>query len=347
MGRKFNNIKFDHIFSTPGQDNDGTYEYRTYEEGSTKLRVPPGVVFFLLGTVILVIVCMIRFPKVLEEYRVYKTADSRIAKGETSQVMEELISLADNHPNSRMIMVKGIRLAMQHGYYDMAGYLYSEYLAGKQASDAIIHEMNKYIGTLEKYYYSNNAIDEIFSSIEMVEVSDVYQDMLVRRLIELLEDPQSYRPIVNYYLGLFEYNKDTSRDYLLQCYNEDPNMFDVRSQLSVSYRRTGDYVTARKYIDEAIAKNKMDSSALRSLAIIELLEGKLEEALISARSSYEVNPEGLFVRETYLIALNMNGQITEAQTIKDELLASRGVIDEETISLINGEITLEEYYLEK
>lgn len=52
------------------------------------------------------------------------------------------------------------------------------------------------------------------------------------------------------------------------------------------------------------------------------------------------------IRETYLIALHFNDLIEEAQVIKNEIIELQGQLEEETQKLLEGEITLEEYYVE-
>ncbi|MGB8451672.1 MAG: hypothetical protein WCD89_05000 [Anaerocolumna sp.] len=65
------------------------------------------------------------------------------------------------------------------------------------------------------------------------------------------------------------------------------------------------------------------------------------------KDAYISDPEGIYVRETYLIALSMNGMEAEAEKMKDEMIESEGALDDDTLKLLNGNIALENYYVER
>jgi Flp pilus assembly protein TadD len=147
-------------------------------------------------------------------------------------------------------------------------------------------------------------------------------------------------------LGSIETDLTNALNYFQSCYDTDPETYDVRVRLGVIYRRMGDYDTAEKYIHEALAKEKADSEALRSLAILNMLEGDLESGLSLAKDAYDVNPDGNYIKETYLIALSQSGMKEEADKLKDEIIKKDGALDEDTVKLLDGDITLNNYYVE-
>jgi tetratricopeptide (TPR) repeat protein len=328
-------------------DSQSEEFYDTSTNKHQKCQIPVGVILFLLVIVALDVISMIRFPKILGEYKIYKTAESRTITGETSLALQELLELAEKYPDSVPIITKNIELSMENGYYDTAGYLYDTYLTGMSLSDSEYDQMDKYSTRLGNYYATYDAVEQIFSTVSNIETMDeIKYEELITSLKALLEEEGLDYAYVYYYLGIIESDIATAKDYMQECYNIDPECFDVRVQLGVMYRRMGDYAEARQYSEEALAKEKLDSGALRSMAIIKMLEGDLESGLSYAEDAYNSDPEGTYVRETYLIALTMNDMKAEAKIIQDEILESGVTLDDDTLKLLNGEITLEDYYVE-
>jgi tetratricopeptide (TPR) repeat protein len=328
-------------------DSQSEEFYDTYTNKQQKCQIPVGVILFLLVIVALDVISMIRFPKILGEYKIYKTAESRTITGETSLALQELLELAEKYPDSVPIITKNIELSMENGYYDTAGYLYDTYLTGMSLSDSEYDQMDKYSTRLGNYYATYDAVEQIFSTVSNIETMDeIKYEELITSLKALLEEEGLDYAYVYYYLGIIESDIATAKDYMQECYNIDPECFDVRVQLGVMYRRMGDYAEARQYNEEALTKEKLDSGALRSMAIIKMLEEDLESGLSYAEDAYNSDPEGTYVRETYLIALTMNDMKAEAKIIQDEILESGVTLDDDTLKLLNGEITLEDYYVE-
>lgn len=311
------------------------------------LKVPVPVILFLGTIIIISIFSMIRFPGVLKDYRIYKNAEERIKNGETSATLSDLYYLVEKYPDSVPVIMKAIKYSLENGYYDYAGYIIDTYLVNKSLPEDDYEWVKSYIPFLDEYYRTLDRIDTIFSHAENINDDAEYSLYIINNLKKMLNDKDNINSsVVNYYLGLFEYNTENSINYLMDCYNEDPECFDVRAQLANRYRRAGDFETALKFINEALAKDKMDSGALRAMSIIYMLKGEMEKGVEKAREAYNYYPDGLYVRETYMIALYFNGNMEEAEELKNEIIEMNWQLDEDTISLLNGEITLEEYYLD-
>lgn len=327
------------------EDNE-TMNDGSVDENAPKFQIPLWVILFLLVIVVLDVGCMIKFPNILSQYKVYKTAESRTKNGETLLAVNELNALVEEHPNSIPIITKSIELSMESGYYDSAGYLYDTYLTGKSLSNSEYSKMDGYYMRLEKYYATYDAIEQIFSKEPNGETTDeINYEELKSNLRALLEENGQDYAYVNYYLGLIETDVETAKDYMQKCYDIDPEIFDTRVQLGVMYRSLGDYEKAKQYNEKALIKESSDSGALRSMAILYMLEGDLESGLKFAQDAYNSNSEGAYVRETYLIALTMNGKKAEAKMLQDEIIKINGTLDDDTIKLLEGEITLEDYYV--
>ncbi|WFR58068.1 tetratricopeptide repeat protein [Anaerocolumna sp. AGMB13025] len=327
------------------------YQYDDYrgmtEPEQKKLEVPGWIILFLILVVALDVVCMIRFPKVLSDYKVYAKAENRISSGETTQVINDLKLLSDKYPDSVPVLTKSIKLSMENGYYDVAGYIMDTYLTGKSLSDSEYDRINRYYTQLEAYYKTYDAIDELTKPFsENASVSEADYEKLKTDLESLLNEAGQDYATIYYYLGSIETDLTNSLNYFQSCYDTDPEIYDVRVRLAVLYRRMGDYKTAERYVNEALAKEKTDSDALRSMAILKMLEGDLESGRNLAKEAYDMNPDGNYIKETYLIALSQSGMKAEAEKLQEEIIKKDGALDEDTVMLLNGDITLENYYVE-
>jgi tetratricopeptide (TPR) repeat protein len=331
--------------NNPEDNQDYDQEYNQEASGK-KVRIPVWVFLFLILIIALDVVCMLRFPEVLRDYKIYKTAQDRIDNSETAQVIDELYKLAERHPDSTPILVEAVELSMKNGYYDMAGYLIDTYLVGKSLSDSEYNKINSYYSRLEKYYATFDAVNQIFTDASnSLKDETAYYEEVNSKLKALLDDSGQDTAYVYYCLGMIEPDMQTSKSYMQQCYDLDPECFDVRGQLSIVYRRSGDFDKARQLAEEALRKDEADPTALRAMSTIALLEGNLESGLGYARDAYNSYPDGIYVRETLLIALTVNGEDTEAQKIREEMSAAGETLEEDTKQLLNGNITLEDYYL--
>lgn len=322
------------------EDNDDYYKQ------PIKFKIPFPIIAFLLIVLVLDIISMMRFPKVLDEYKIYALAEDRIKNGETSEAIGDLYDIAEKHSKSVPIMMRLVDLSMENGYYDTAGYIVDIYLVGRNVSDAEYNRLDSYYVKLENYYTTYDAIEQISNAASSQGTAEEIDfDIIQEQLLDLLEqDGQDYAYLY-YYLGILEGDAVVSRDYMQQSYNYDPNCFDVRSQLSILNRRLGNLEKAKFYAEEALSKDKKDTGALRAMATISLVEGKLEEGLQYALEAYDLYPEGMYIRDTYAIALYANGMTSESKQIQEELIALGETLEEDTAQFLNGEITLEQYYI--
>lgn len=327
--------------------DDYTADLKSDQEGEKKQskRIPIWVVLFMLAVLVLDAISMIRFPDVMRDYKVYIMAEEKIENGETQQTLNDLFTMAEKHSSSAPVIIKSIDLCMKNGYYDMAAYLQNEYLYGKELSDLEYNRMNAYYDQLEAYYITWNAIEQIYIDAPQDTMDESYYKENKKKLEQLLKDETQYQPLVYYYLGLTEADTKSSIHYLKQCYNLDPELYDIRVQLGLRYRRLGDLIRTKQLNIEALSKEKADFGALRSMAIIKLLEEDMANGLTFAKEAYESSKDGLYVLETYMIALYFNGEKEEAQVIRNEIIELQGALDEDTEQLLDGKLTLYDYYI--
>ena len=315
-----------------------------------KKGIPVQILLFLLASLILAGVSMMRFPKSLSEYRIYQEAKERMEQGETAAALQDLFEVLEEHPNSVPLILKLIDCSMEAGYYDHAGYVFNEYLVGKELTDSQYTRMMRYSNRLDSYYLTCDAMDALLSGVDtQADLSEEAAEELSlwfrEEIAKLHKDPKQDQALLYYYDAMFSEDLETQRDMLRKAYEEDSELFDTRVLLANAERGLGNLTEAHSCLEDAISKEKQDAGALRGLSVLAMLEGREEEALALAKSAYEVSPDSLYVPDTYLVTLHVNGHTKEANTMIEEIEEIEGALDEDTRQLLNGEISLEDYYM--
>ncbi len=321
------------------------FEQETHRKNSP---VPIWVLLFLVISLLLTGVSMVRFPKVFGEYRIYVKAEQRMREGETSDALNDLLGVVETHPNSVPLIVKLIDLSMEAGYYDSAAYALNEFLAGKELNDTQYARMMRHTERLEAYFLTYDVLDNLFADMaEMTEEEASQQQIedICEALKSLLYDENQDQAMLYYYLATFSQSSEEYYTYIKQGYELDPELFDIRVQLGNAARTNGYTEEAKEYLLEALAKDKKDSGALRGLAVLSLLAGDAEEGLEYAMEAYELYPDGTYVRDTCLIALHVNGKSEEEAAMLAEIQEIEGELEEDTKQFLEDACTLQEYYI--
>ncbi|NBK92695.1 hypothetical protein D5278_12050 [bacterium 1XD21-13] len=315
-----------------------------------KKGIPLPIFLLLLASLILAGFSMARFPKSLSEYRIFEQAEARTKNGETIEALQELFEVLEEHPNSLPVILELMDLSMGAGYYDQAAYVFNEYLVGQSLTDSQYARMMRYSRRLDSYYATYDAIDALFAQLEMEEdygeeTSDRLTQQLKEELSRLHRDSSQDQAFLYYYDAMLTENLEEQRDLLKKSYEADPELFDTRVLLANAERGLGNLADAHAYLEEAVSKESQDAGALRGLAVLAMLEEEEAKALAMAQAAYEVNPDGLYVRDTYLVALHVNGHRDEENALIEEIEELEGALEEDTRQLLDGELTLQEYYM--
>lgn len=325
----------------PGFDPDNPQE---------KKGIPLLILLFLLVSLILAGISMTRFPKSLSEYKVYRRAEERAHSGETAAALQELFEVLEEHPNSLPLILELMDLSMESGYYDQAAYVFNEYLVGKNLSDSQYARMMRYSRRLDSYYLTYDSIESLMTELEAIVGQDTSEKALKEQaewlrseISALHEDAGQDQAFLYYYDAMFAPTQEEQYNFLKKAYETDPELFDVRVLLANAERSRGNFTEAYEYLNMALSKEGQDAGALRGLAVLSMLEEKPEEALAYARQAYDLGPDGLYVRDTYLIALHVNGY--EEQAMIEEIETLEGELEEDTRQLLNGEMSLQDYYM--
>lgn len=251
-------------------------------------------------------------------------------------------AIAEQNPSSIQAAMKLVDVAMEHGYFDYAAYAINTYIAGKEVSDAEYNRLEDYSAVLERYYNTYDAYDAMFS--ENADISVETEEDVIAQLDAMLDNPEYDPATIYYYMGYCSLDEAERCEYFETCYQLDPTYTDAATQAGNCYRRAGDLEKARELLTAAYEEDKELPSVLRSLGVIELLDGNSKKGLSLAEEAYQIDKYEYYVADTYIVALVVNGKAEEAQTLKDSL-EEECEFDEELQKFIDGEMTLEEYYM--
>lgn len=316
-------------------------------EQAIRYPVPKLAFPIVLVVLVLTVFAYFQMPEDLSDYRIYATAEAQIEEGMLYDTLSSLEETASRHPDSTDLAVRLVTLSMDYECYDFAAYCMNTHLAGKSLSDVTYGEMVHYQNILDSYYNTLDALEEIAGELDEDMDPELGRTILREHLETMKEDPKMFKPLVWYYAAQVTDTPEEYKEDLLRCLEESPMNFTAMADLGTRLRRDGDLTGAREYYEQILRYEKKDALGNRGIAILEMLSGNMEEGLRRARIAYESNPDATYVRDTYLVALFENGEEEEMTKIRQEMEEADTPVEEDTEALLQGEMTLREYYVEE
>ncbi len=329
-------------------ENPNSELCRDCREELIKLRIPP--YFFVIGVVV---ICMMLFTfltsiKGFEKLESYTSAESLADDGYVITAMENLLDVLEENPDNKDVAIRVADIGVKYGYYDYAAYAIDSFLVGKSVSDGQYNKLNGYIKQIDTYYDTLELNDEVWEEVyafveDENDIEAIFSDYN-REMSQYIGNKAYDQALLYYYLAYMSLDEDERNSYFVECIKTDPHYYDAYAQIANSYRRRGDFKTARKWVDDAYKINKEDYSVLRAIATLELVEGNLEKGLDFASQAFDIYPEGEYVIDTYIVALAANGKEEEARQLTEEYEEDY-IFDDDLYAFLDGKMTLEEYYV--
>lgn len=314
-----------------------------------KLKIPP--VFYFVGVLVLILVAVTLIPSFggLKNFNTYNTAEDTSDEGYVITTMDDLLDVLEDNPDNIDVAIELTDIAMKYSYYDYASYAIDQYLADKEVSDKQYRKLIGYVDKINTYYDTCDLSDEIWEQVyeDVGEDGDVYVmlEEYCQMLSEYIGDSRYDQALLYYYLGYMTADDQERIGYLEECVAIDPCYFEAQAQIATYYRRQGDLERARQILEDTYAVNKEDYAVLRSFATLELVEGNLENGLDLASRAYEMYEDGDYVIDTYIVALSANGRTDEARELVSEYEDKDYIFDDDLYEFLDGNMTLEDYYI--
>lgn len=310
-----------------------------------KKMIPVG-----LAVIAMIVVAMMRTPQVLEYYQLYTQSKEQAAQGDIYPALLALQTVLDEYPDSVPVATRMTELAMDHGYYDAASYVISEYLEGKSVNDTTYAKLNAYSKKLNGYYNTYVRITELSAELGWGPYgtslnAETVMGQMKQAILKLTEDIQYDKALLYYYVAMFSEDQDEALEYLKQSVAIDARLSMASVAMGTNLRRRGDLAGAKACYESVLLRDRSDAGALRGLGIINLLEGNAEQGLLEIRQAFEHNPEEPYVRETLVIALGECGKMDEARQWMEAFDAEGMVFEEDFLEYIGGGVSLYDYYV--
>lgn len=312
-----------------------------------KLKIPK--VFYIAGAAVLILTVSIMILSMgsFKDSIAYNV-DRLVDEGYVITAIDNLAALLERQPDFSHKAIELADIGMEYGYYDTAAYAISNYLTEVDLSGNDYVKITGYVSRLNTYYATCELSEQIWGDISenMDQTDDPYAmlETYNQKLSQYIGNEEYDQALIYYYLGCMSADNEKRIEYFQKCIEINSSYFEAQAQIAVYYRRKGDLEKARQILEETYKVNKEDYAILRAFATLELTEGNLESGLDFASSAYEMYEEGAYVIDTYIIALAANGRIEEARMLASEY-EDNYFFDEELYDFLDGNVTLEEYYM--
>lgn len=166
----------------------------------------------------------------------------------------------------------------------------------------------------------------------------------LKNQLRALDDKEYDKAIKLFYLAMLEEDPKNSISLLEEACELEPEYTFMIAYIGNIQRGYGMKEEAFKTYEKALELNKTDYMAIRGIGILELLSGNKEKGLELARQAFEIEPFGVYVPETLVIALWENGKLEEAQELIEHHKQNEYVFEQELDSYLKGNLTMEEYF---
>lgn len=338
-----------HARAIDRSENKNSILCHTCREEQIRYPFPKKAIIATACIGIILVAAMVRTPRVLHDYKLYSEAKIQAAVGDIYPALLALDEVLERYPDSVPVGERMVDLAMAHGYYDTAAYALNTYMSGKSVNDSTYARLTGYSRKLTRYYDTIDRMEELMERMQMEQTEEAqlyYMEYLRSELLEMTEKTEYDSALAYYYLAMFSENEEEVMGYLEKSAAADPLFAEPQVYLGTYYRRQGDLEAARTCYGNVLLVDGQNTSALRAMGILKLLEGRPEDGLSYVQDAYDLNPEEEYINETLIIALMENGKKEEAERLKQEFDQQGVVFDEEFEGYLSGATNLHDYYID-
>lgn len=338
-----------HARTIDRSENKNSILCHTCREEQIRYPFPKKAVIAAVCIGVIVVAAMVRTPRVLHDYKLYSEAKIQAAVGDIYPALLALDEVLERYPDSVPVGERMVDLAMAHGYYDTAAYALNTYMSGKSVNDSTYARLTGYSRKLTRYYDTMDRMEELMGDMKEAQTEEEEMrnmENLRAELLEMAGQMEYDSSLAYYYLALLSEDEDTVISYLEKSAAADPLFAEPQVYLGTYYRRQGDLEAARTCYGNVLLVDGQNTSALRAMGILNLLEGRPEDGLSYVQDAYDLNPEEEYINETLIIALMENGKKEEAERLKQEFDQQGVVFDEEFEGYLSGATNLHDYYID-
>lgn len=312
------------------------------------LNVPLKIKLFLVAICAVFIISVCMFPSILMRYKVYVDAEKNMKSKEYVSAFYNYASLLEEYGDSIPIVLKASKAAMNAQYFGELTHIFDTYIVGKNLNDIQYNEAMSYSLFLDDYYFTLDEIGAISDNINnrAYESDDINLNRLFRNELELLLEKSNIdKAMVYYYIGSLAENVDDAIKNFKLSSEQDTRITYPLSYYGNVLRRAKKFDEAMQVYNQALFVNAEDASSIRGISIIELLEGNIDQSLVTMRRAYEIEPYGVYMPEAMIITLHENGLHEEADALLEKIVSEGFVAPADFQTYLDGNMTVQEYYM--
>ncbi|MHB1485028.1 MAG: tetratricopeptide repeat protein [Saccharofermentanales bacterium] len=306
--------------------------------------IPKWIFLVIVAVMIITGTALVKTPAVLKDYKIYKTAESSYNQKYFNKAADDYLLISDRYKSALRINERMFLALMKAQRFEEAYLILDERLAGEEASDETYDEINSYASLLDRYGLTLEKLDPIFKN-ETINTDYV---KTYKKIEPFLSDKECETSVVLFYLSQLNIGQnklDAAIKQLEEALKAEPRYTFMASFLGNAQRRLKLYDAAIKSYESALALNLDDETAYRGLGVVYLVKGEKEKGLAFIKKAYDINKNGLFVADAYVVALHANGKIDESFAIYSEIKKDENyIIDKDMDEYLAGRKTLEQLY---
>lgn len=311
-----------------------------------RMNIPLKIKLFLITLFVFSIFSIINLQPVLSIYETYLKAEDNMKAKEYSLAYHNYYNILEKYNDSLNLIFKTADAALASQYFDELAQLLDNHLVGKDLNDSQYAKALEYSDLLNSYYETLNEISEVDKSLSHENLEN-YSENFVSKLEELLQNKNLDKTILYLYLGNASLNDNDALNYLKLATENDYRFTYPYSFYGNALRRAGKLDEAKNIYRKALEKNATDALSIRGLSIIQLLEGQKSLSLESIMYAYDLEPNGLYIVDSLVIALCENGLTDEAMSLIDTLFTNGVEVESDLREYLNGNINIYKYYIEE
>jgi tetratricopeptide (TPR) repeat protein len=318
-------------------DNPHSILCRECQETHLRLPIPLWVKIFFALVLAATVFMAAQLPGFFDTYKTYQSAEQLLSERMYSPAMWKYIEVLEEYENVSLAM-NAIEAAIGAQHFEIASYLFYNYLVGKNLNDA----------QYDRAIYLDSFLDRYFETIELVEdLGYKYGEDLEKyqaELLLLLERNDIDKARVNFLLYLISEDAEIRMEYVRLASTLDELVTYPIAFYGNELRRIGDYAAALEVYNKALERNAYDTYAMRGIGILMQIQGDTAGGLHVIADAYEKNPYELYIYDALIIALWENGEKEAAMEIMETAKAEEYEFQQDLYDYLDGKITMVEYY---
>lgn len=306
--------------------------------------IPKWIFLVIVAVMIITGTALVKTPAVLKDYKIYKTAESSYNQKYFNKAADDYLLISDRYKSALRINERMFLALMKAQRFEEAYVILDERLAGEDGSDDTYDEISSYASLLDRYGLTLEKLVPVLNdSAKNTDYVKAY-----KKLEPFLSDKECEKSIVLFYLSQMNIGQNKIDDAIKQleeALKGEPRYTFMASFLGNAQRRLKLYDAAIKSYESALALNLDDETAYRGIGVVYLVKGENEKGLNFIKKAYDINKNGLFVADAYVVALHANGKSDESYAIYNEIKKEKDyIVDQDMEDYLAGKITIEQLY---